>query len=259
MGKKAERLENFEKTLKQKQYMKLADIVHEFNVSEATARRMCTELEKEGSAIRTFGGIKYLQNQGIPLYSFDTLSKESTEEKKRIGTFAATLVEDNDTIFLSGGTTVFAMAVELANIMQSKKFRGLNIMTNSIVAAEILSPYTPVILTGGEYRPERRDTAGIIGEKAVNNARFSKCFIGVDAIDMKAGLMTWDVETARLDQATLRHSSSVYLLIDSSKFGKRTSINYEEVSPNYSIITDNKIDPEIIDIARSTNMQIVVV
>ena len=259
MGKKADRLNEFCNRLRLAQYMRIDDITEAFNVSEATARRMCADLEETGSAIRTFGGIKFISDIQSSSYSFDMLSLESAEEKKRIGAYSAAIVEDNDTIFLSGGTTVFAMAIELANILRTGKIENLNIMTNSIVAAEILSPIIPVTLTGGEYRPERRDTAGIIGEKTVNNARFSKCFIGVDAVDLKAGLMTWDIETARLDQATLRHSSQAYLLLDSSKFQKKTAINYEELSAEYTIITDSRIDPEILSYSRNSGIKLIVV
>ena len=66
---------------------------------------------------------------------------------------------------------------------------NIDIMTNSIANAEILSSSIRVILTGGEYRAKRRDTAGIVGEKSINNARFSKAFIGVDGLDITDGLM----------------------------------------------------------------------
>lgn len=262
MGKKDKRMTEFQNELKRQKSLKISDIESLFHVSESTARRMCAELEEVGCAVRTFGGIQYLPEQykeTYQSYSFDVLTEQYTAEKQRIGAYAAGLVEPGDTIFLSGGTTVCQFAVHLARLLSEREIPDLNIMTNSVANAEILSTVTRVILTGGEYRPSRRDTAGLIGEKSINNARFSKSFIGLDGIDISDGLMTWDIETARIDQLTIKRSDHVYLLTDSSKFKKRTFINYEELSPEYTIITDNGLPEEFQKKARKSGQDLIIV
>lgn len=262
MGKKDKRITEFQNELKRQKSLRISDIETLFQVSESTARRMCAELELSGCAVRTFGGIQYLPEQykeTYQTYSFDLLTEQYSEEKRRIGAYAAGLVEPGDTIFLSGGTTVYQFASHLAKLLSEKGIPDLNIMTNSVANAEILSTVTRVILTGGEYRARRRDTAGLVGEKSINNARFSKSFIGLDGIDISDGLMTWDIETARIDQLTIKRSDYVYLLTDSSKFKKRTFINYEELAPEYTIITDSSLPEEIQENAARNGQSIIVV
>ena len=71
--------------------------------------------------------------------------------------------------------------------------------------------------------------------------------------------MTWDIETARIDQLTIKRSDHVYLLTDSSKFKKRTFINYEELSPEYTIITDSGLPEEFQKKARKNGQDLIIV
>ena len=248
--------------LRSKKSLKISDIENLFHVSESTARRMCAELEHSGQGIRTLGGIQYLPEQyaeSILTYSFDSLSQQYIEVKQAIAAYAASLIVPGDTLFLSGGTTVYQLACKLTALLSENSCPQLEIMTNSIANAEVLSYVASVILSGGEYRPARRDTAGIVGEKAIANARFSKAFIGLDAIDITDGLMAWDIDTARIDHLAIQHSNNVYLLVDSSKFSKKTFVNYEELATDYTIITDSNIPQEIYDNAKNVGQSIIIV
>ena len=262
MGKKEKRLEIMLQELRSKKTLKITDIENLFHISESTARRMCADLEHSGKGVRTLGGIQYLPEQyaeSLLTYSFDALSQQNIEEKQHIAEYAASLIVPGDTLFLSGGTTVYQFACRLTSVLSEKNLPQLEIMTNSIANAEVLSSVSNVILSGGEYRPARRDTAGIIGEKAIANARFSKAFIGLDAIDITDGLMAWEIDTARIDHLAIKHSNQVYLLVDSSKFSRKTFVNYEELASDYTIITDKNIPSEIYASAKSKGQSIIIV
>ena len=262
MGKKEQRIHVLQNELKLQKSLRICDIEKMFQISESTARRLCAELEASGSAIRTFGGIQYLPEEFSPSlqsYSFEALNEQNVEEKKKIGLYASKLVSSGDTIFLSGGTTVFQFARCLAALLEEKKLCDLSVMTNSIANAEVLSSSIRVVLTGGEYRPKRRDTAGITGEKAINHARFSKAFIGVDGLDITDGLMAWDIDTARIDYMAMKHSREVYLLADSTKFQNKNFINYEELLPEYTVITDSGLPVEIQKPATESHQSIIIV
>ncbi|MCI9595124.1 MAG: hypothetical protein HFG51_13520 [Lachnospiraceae bacterium] len=73
-------------------------------------------------------------------------------------------------------------------------------------------------------------------KKAISNARFSKSFIGLDGIDICDGLMTWDIETARIDHLTIKRSDQIYLLTDSSKFKKRHPCHRFWRFPSFSFL-----------------------
>ena len=262
MTKKNKRINSLLDLLKEKSTLKLTDIEKHFNISESTARRLCVELEQNGNVIRTFGGIKYLPENHVVnghSYSFNLLTNQHADEKRRIANYALSQIEHGDTIFLSSGTTIYQLAAQLAEKIKTNQLMNVTIMTNSIANAEVLSPCVKVVLTGGEYRCERKDTIGLIGEKAISGAKFSKVFMGLDAIDISDGLMTWDIDTARIDYLAINNSSKVFLLIDSSKFINKSFINYEKLSPEYTIITDTALESNILDAAKSSGQSIILV
>ena len=71
-------------------------------MTEQTIRNDLSFLEKESKVIRVHGGAKITENET----KFDDRLTENVEEKRRLGKYAATLVEENDIIFLDGGTSI---------------------------------------------------------------------------------------------------------------------------------------------------------
>ena len=87
MSKKASREAYLLNLLNSTSRISVSEVVEMFNVSEATARRMFSELEKSGKFVRNYGGIQ-LAGQ-LPDYSFEIREKSFKQEKLRIGTLAA--------------------------------------------------------------------------------------------------------------------------------------------------------------------------
>lgn len=228
--------------LEKQGHLSVSDIVSMLNISESTARRMFVNLEQKGLVIRKFGGI-----QKLPLhqhaYSYTELEQEMIDEKQRIGQYAATIVSDNDVIFISGGTTVLQMAIALEQKLHVKEITNITVLTSSLVNVEVLANSCKVILIGGEYRPERRDFAGFMSEKLIKTVSLNKCFLGVDGINVQDGLMSYDVETARIDELVISRSSLTTVLCDSTKFSKTSFVTLAPIQRANNIITDSGISP----------------
>jgi DeoR/GlpR family transcriptional regulator of sugar metabolism len=260
MGKVASREEEILEALKKQRKLEIAEIVARFSISESTARRLCVSLEKKGKVIRGLGGIHCLPGEASKTdYQYDLLVVENAAEKSRIGAYASELVEDGDIIFISGGTTVAQFSRHLAERIKEGLINKVLITTNSVINAEVLAPVTKVVLIGGEYRPHRRDVAGFLSEKMIASVHFNKCFLGIDAVDVNAGLMVFDVETGNLDELVSIHSDTKYILADSFKFKKKSFITYSTISPSHVIITDSKIDPSIVNQGNAKGIRITVV
>jgi DeoR family fructose operon transcriptional repressor len=87
----------------------IQEIVEKFKVSEITARRDLANLESRGLLVRTHGGaIKAISVTN--LFDFDRKAIEKGEQKNEICKFATTFIEENDTIYMDCGTTVYFMA-----------------------------------------------------------------------------------------------------------------------------------------------------
>lgn len=242
--------------------LSMSDIQALFQISESTARRLCVDLEKEKKAIRVFGGLQLSPGQtpqNTVEYLYERRSTENVAAKIKIGAYAATLVEDRDIIYVSGGTTVYEMVKVLIERIQSNELKNVLIMTNSLANAEILCTTTRVILTGGEFRPKRRDLAGYIGEQTLMSTHFNKCFMGVDGIDLSDGIMALDMDTATMDKIASEKSEHTFILADHHKFQKQSFVVFERFSEKHTLITDSDVSQELCDQAQACgiNMDIV--
>ena len=130
------------------QKLSLAEAMEILNVSESTIRRIFAKMEKEGVAIRTHGGIQSASG-AMTRYSFEYGTKTNIEKKTAIAREACKLLKNGDVIFCDTGTTTQCFCAEL--VCRIKR-EGLNVKlyTNSLANLELLSPYMPVTLIGGE-------------------------------------------------------------------------------------------------------------
>lgn len=222
------------------------------NISESTARRLIIELEQEHCLIRRFGGIQKVEPSS-PRYSYEASQDSHFSEKEKIGRYAAGLVEENDVIFLSGGSTVKYMALALRQRLEQDRLKGVHIVTNSLVSAEVLSNTADLIMPGGIFRKDLQVLDGSLTEKNLRTMCFTKAFLGVVAVDEAEGFMTADIATNSIHEIVLSKSASFYVLADSSKFGKHSFISYAPLKEAAAVITDSGLDPALQSVFQSQN------
>ena len=92
-----ERLGDIVSYLQKKQRATTKELSNQFGVTEQTIRNDLSFLEKEEKVIRVHGGAKITENET----KFDDRLTENVEEKRRLGKYAATLVEEDDIILKS--------------------------------------------------------------------------------------------------------------------------------------------------------------
>lgn len=239
------------------QKLSLSEAMELLQISESTARRLFARLEQEGRAIRTHGGVQCI-NHAIAAYSFEYGEKINIDKKTAIAREACKLLEDGDVIFCDSGTTIQCFCAELINRLKQE---GLKIVvcTNSLANLELLSPYLPVKLLGGEYRVNRKDFCGYMTEQALNGLYFTKCFVGADGCAQGKQFTTTDFETARMNQIAMGNSEKSFMLVDSSKFATVAHVAYAPVDNLDAIITDEEIVPETLQQLRQQNVRVICV
>ena len=121
----------------------LDELSADLGVSTATVRRDLLFLESKGRVKRVHGGaIRPDMIVGEPLFNEKRLIRE--REKNAIAENAAKLVNDGESIYLDGGSTVLSMCEYLS----SKK--NLSIVTNSLMAAsELMEAGHKLFIVGG--------------------------------------------------------------------------------------------------------------
>lgn len=251
---KSEREQELMSRLSIVQKLSLADAMALLDISESTARRMFTKLEKEGLAIRTHGGVQLL-GHAMTLYSFEDGAKKNIDRKTAIARRACLLPEDGDVIFCDSGTTIQCFCAELITRLQKERL-SLKVYTNSLANLELLSPYMPVTLLGGKYRANRKDVCGYLTEQALEGLYFNKSFIGADGCVECRQFTTTDFETARMNQIAIRNSDNSILLADASKFSVSSHVAYVPLTKLDALVTDDSITPEILDRLQSSGLQV---
>lgn len=204
------------KLLNKNKNIKLIDVIAEFKISEATARRDLIELEKKGVLLRVHGGavIPNFKEHDMP-----TKGKMNVEHKKRIAKKASLYINNGDTIFLDAGTSV-------GYLIKYLKDKNVTVITNGIShIPELLSLNISTYLIGGKIKTL---TSAIVGFDAVESLKrynFSKAFIGANSKNEK-GYSTPDHEEAIIKKTAVTHATSVYFLCDTSKHNTDSLINF---------------------------------
>lgn len=191
--------------------LKLKDMMDLTDSSESTIRRDLNELEKKGLIIREHGGAALRNNYEE---NVDEKSSLYQNEKEEIGRFAASLVQNGDCIFLDAGTTILHMIKYLEK-------KEVLVVTNGINLLEELKKYDIMTyLTGGLIKFKTKALIGREAIKTLGDYNFDKCFLGVNSIDLEKGYTTPDPEEAFVKSTAKSLAKKVYILADSTKFGK---------------------------------------
>ena len=238
MIRKNERAGYLVNILKRTGQVTVSDATGMLGVSEATVRRLFIQMESEGLAVRSHGTLRSVPSPSV--YSFEASAQVYSREKQNIGRMAAMFVEDGDIIYLDCGTTIFQMTLALSQRIAAGEFRSLNIITNSLVNVQSLSPMSGcrLILVGGEYDCSRRDFSGPLTERFLAPFHFNKCFLGCDGVNQRDGFSSKDANISSLNSCVMERADAVYVLCDSSKLDKSSMVSYAPLNRVTAMVTN---------------------
>ncbi len=250
----AERHQFILSRLQKDQYINVVDLCKELKVSSVTIRKDLKLLENKNLLFRTHGGAT-VNNPYTVDRPVNEKEKLQSTEKNKIGSAAADLLADNESIVISSGTTVlyFAKNIPSGSI--------LTVVTSALnVALELMrEPNVEVIQLGGLLRKSSASVMGAYAEHVLQDFYFNKLFLGVDGIDLEYGLTTTNAMEAHLNRKMIAVSQKIIVLADSTKFGKRgfgKICGLEEID---HIITDKGISEQIVKHLESLGVTVTIV
>jgi DeoR family transcriptional regulator of aga operon len=234
--------------------VKVNELATLFNTSEVTIRIDLNELHNRGLVMRSHGGAV------LP----DTILRESpvqerlkahSEEKRRIGAMAASLIKDGETIILDSGTTTLEIARRI------KKKQGLQIITNGInIAVELLdASAAQIFVVGGTLGRESASITGRFTEDMLDQFSADKLFLSGAGCDPDFGISGAHVEETMVNRAMLKISREIILVADASKFTKRSMARIAPFSEIDTVITDVSLREETQDKLRALGCNLVLV
>jgi DeoR family transcriptional regulator, aga operon transcriptional repressor len=248
-----ERQNNIANLLARQGRLSVREIVKKFKVSQATARRDLEALAEQGRLQRVHGGAIPLQ-QAPPELPILQRASEQADEKIRIGSAVAALVEDGETIFLGSGTTVAEVALAL------KHRRGLTVITNSLPVLNTLSivPSMTVIALGGMLRNSELSFIGHITEQALAEIHADKVIIGIHALSLEHGLTNDYMPETMTDRAILHAGREVIVAADYSKINTVSIAFLAPITSIHTLVTDSKTPSEFRDALAATGIRVIV-
>ena len=150
----AQRRERIQEYLVTHKIVRMDDLYTLLDTSEATVRRDLEWLEREGIVERTHGGAILSQRLTLEPEYFQRAQKHP-EEKRLIGEMAASLIDDNDVVFINSGTTTTQV------IRYIRGDQGITVFSNNVYAAlEVGEAGFKHHLIGGEFQPHSNSVAG---------------------------------------------------------------------------------------------------
>ena len=230
------------------------ELSRKFGVSVVTIRNDLSFLENRAMIHRVYGGAL---TRNVVAFDTTIIEKQKlhAEEKKRIGVAAAKMVYDGDSILIDSGTTTMEIA---KNIKDRKE---LTVMTNAInIATELAGiPGITVMLTGGTLREKSFSLVGPHAEAVLREFYFDKLFLGVDGFDINFGLTTPNFLEARLNRLMVEMAKEVIVVMDSSKFERRSLSLIVEPDQIDKIITDNNIPNNYLEALQNLGIEVILV
>jgi len=231
--------------------MNIKQMCESFDISRDTARRDIVGLTKQKMVVRTHGGVA-LPSFHIKMDDYRYRLNTESETKQLIGKKAASMITDNEMIYLDVSTTVNFVA-------QFLKARQVTIVTNSIDSAYVLaqSEDTTIHFLGGILNKSTRHVTGFSSLEKIKDYHFNKVFIGAAGIT-EDGIYYGSEEDIHYKRELIKHADQVFLLIDHTKHNHRQNyraLTFESVD---TIITNQTMPNNLYEFIEEQGVEVLV-
>lgn len=261
MSKKYERINKLIQILKECQGASVKELSDKFNVSEMTIRRDLYILIRQNIVINQYGAFFYNEENQKAMenlddkYALDNAVTSNVDKKMRIGSFAASLVCENDILIIDTGSTTEFLANGLASNLKATVLCYNRNILNHLVDKQNIS----IIFAGGYYHENTEMFESVEGLSLISHTRANKVFISAAGVHETLGVTCANNYEIATKQAIFKSGVEKILLIDSSKFSIVKSAYFANIEDFDQIITDHDINSEWIQQIQSKNIKLHIV
>lgn len=213
--------------------VKTADLSDRLGATRQTIHSDIETLANQGKLSKVRGGATINHSSVEPNISLRKVQHK--QEKIAIGRVAASLIEEDDTLFFDISTSITEM------IPYIQHFNRLTIITTSIEIAYLLgnSDNIQLFVIGGQIRPYDMAATGDMALSMAKNLYVDKAFFGLGGISEKVGLTEYHLSDAYIKRQMIQNAQQSYALFDDSKVGKIAMHKFAELTDMESIISYN--------------------
>jgi DeoR family ulaG and ulaABCDEF operon transcriptional repressor len=241
--------------VQEKPVVTVQDIAELTDASEATIRRDIASLHVQGKLRRVRGGAEAVhppQLGNLAARPFRVSESVNIDKKRAIARKAVDLCDDGDAIIINGGTTTFQMVHYMSA-------RRLQIMTNSFAIAEHLVKHSKcnVSVPGGAIYRDQSLILSPFDNDAIRNFYARRIFIGAQGVGA-LGIMESDALVIQSEQKLMRQAEELIVMVDSSKFRKRSSLILCPLENVSTIITDEGVPDDAARMVEDAGIKLIV-
>ena len=237
--KAGNRADQILRELRQEGSLTLDGLIERLGASAASVRRDLAKLEAKGLVRRTHGGVTLVEPLLYEPFRYDSLfqnrEQHRTGEKRRIGSKAAELILENETVGFTAGTTTTHVARNLRNR------HNIRVITNAINIAMELSNCAGLrtFVTGGFV--QWAGSFSLVGHAAIMSLKdvyMDRVFVSVCGIDIARGITVIEPEEALTFRMMIQQSKQSVVVADSTKIGMVTPSLICPITDVNVLITD---------------------
>jgi DeoR family transcriptional regulator, aga operon transcriptional repressor len=251
------RIDGILRELRHKGSVSLEELIKALHTSPASVRRDLAKLESKGLVRRTPGGATLVEPLLYEPFRYDSLFQNRDQhrvaEKRRIGVAGAELVQENETVAFTAGTTTTHVARGLRNR------HNIRVVTNALNIAMELSNCEGLrtFVTGGLV--QWAGSFSLVGHAAIEFLKdiyLDKAFVSVCGIDSKCGVTVIEAEEALTFRAMVRQAKKVIVVADSSKLGEVAPALVCPISDVHMLITDTRANDKAVALFSERGIEV---
>jgi len=251
------RIDGLLRELRRKGSISLEELVKHLHTSSASVRRDLAKLEMKGLIRRTPGGATLVEPLLYEPFRYDSVFQNREQhrvaDKRRIGLAAGELIEENEAIGFTAGTTTTHVARTLRNR------HNIRVITNAVNIAMELSNCEGLrtFVTGGFV--QWAGSFSLTGHGAINFLKdiyMDKVFVSVCGIDAARGITLIESEEALTFRAMIQQAKRTIVVADSSKLGIVTPALVCPVSEIHMLITDARASDKAVALFTERGVEV---
>lgn len=225
------------------------------DVSAMTLRRDLDQLERMGEIVRIRGGarsIKSLSKRMIKEEIYSRRMQENPDGKKIIGSKAAALLTENESIYIDSGTTAICLAENVPDI-------NLSVLTGAPNVAMELTGRKNIEITmiGGQLSRENLSVSGMVSVDFVNNTNIHTAFISTSGYSPESGFTAGSLHESEIKKAVIAKAQKVVLMMDNTKVGRTHMFTFAGLDDIDVIVTDARLPSQISKEIKAKGIKII--
>ena len=221
------------------------ELLAAIGTSAPSIRRDLNRLENRGLVRRTHGGAMLVEPLLYEPFRYDTSfqarEQRAASEKRRIALAAADLIQSNETVGITAGTTTTQVGRAL------RHRANIKVVTNAInIGMELCNqPGMRTSITGGVLPYAWSfSLTGPAAIRFMDDVYLDKVFLNVVGIHAERGCTTMEQDEALTFRAMVRQAREVIVVADSSKLGRVSSSLICPLSEVHTLVTDTGASEE---------------